>query len=313
MENDSDLQADNHNEQRNGAVGDTNAVKLVLVLGDPPESASRRGIELEQEGDEEKEEEVGDGGGGGEDDGVVGGDMEEEREEDEIESVEAALERAKDEGVVGSLAAMELGLRVVGLEGGESRDGVEPVEEAIEGHEVVGGGGGEADGGNGGPGEKSGGGEGEGGEEEALEGEDDGFRVLDLDPFELKGGPDADEEGGMSAEEGGEEGEREGVEGGGERGEGGEEEGDLREEEGEPDADKGAGLEVEGVKDVRDHEADGEGSDDGGTAKVEEEGGAGKETDGDAGVVGERGGAGRSVGVVEGSAGGRAGIGGVRV
>lgn len=211
---------------------------------------------------------------------------------------------------------MELGLRVVGLEGGKSGDGIEPVEEATEGHEVVGGGGGEADGGNGGPCEERGGGEREGGEEETLEGEDDGLRVLDLDPFELERAPDADEEGCLGAEEGGEEGEGEGVEGGGERREGREEEGDLGEEERKPDSDEGAGLEVEGVEDVGDHEAHGESGDDGGAAEVEKEGGAWEESDGDEGVVREEGDGrreARSVVVVEGSAGRRAGIGGVRV
>ncbi|EXB38494.1 hypothetical protein L484_001776 [Morus notabilis] len=94
MENHSDLQANNHNDQRDGAIGDANAVKLVLVLGDPPESASRGGVELEKEGNEEEKENVGDGSSGGEENGVVGGDVKEKRKEDEIECVEAALERS---------------------------------------------------------------------------------------------------------------------------------------------------------------------------------------------------------------------------
>lgn len=73
-----------------------------------------------------------------------------------------------------------------------------------------------------------------------------------MNPFELEGGPDADQEIGLGAEKGGEDGERDGIEGDDERG--GEEEGDLSEDEGEPDGEKGTRFEVKGVEDVRDHE-----------------------------------------------------------
>lgn len=46
---------------------------------------------------------------------------------------------------------------------------------------------------------------------------------------------------------------------------------------------------AEGVKDVRDHKADGENNGDGSAAKVQEEGGSRYEGDGDSAVVGEGG------------------------
>lgn len=67
-----------------------------------------------------------------------------------------------------------------------------------------------------------------------------------------------------------------------------EEESDLSEEQGKPDAEEGTGLEVEGIDDVGDHEAQGESGDHRRAAQVEEEGGAGSESDGDPGVVSER-------------------------
>lgn len=158
----------------------------------------------------------------------------------------AALERTKDEVVVGDLPAVVLGL-VLGLEGGDSRNGVEPVEDAVKGEEIVGGVA-HANGGDGGPGEERRGGEWDAREEKALEGDYDG-RILDLDPLELERGPDADKEVGLGAEEG------EGEGGGGETEGAGEEEGDLTEDEGEPHGEEGPGLEAKGVEDVGDHEA----------------------------------------------------------
>lgn len=52
---------------------------------------------------------------------------------------------------------------VLGGEGGDSRNGVEPIEDAIEGHKIVSGIG-HAEGRDGGPGEERGGGEGDGSE-----------------------------------------------------------------------------------------------------------------------------------------------------
>ena len=174
------------------------------------------------------------------------GQMKEQRDEEQIQSVHAALERTEDEVVIGDLPAVVLGL-VLGLEGGDSRNGEEPVEDAIECEEIVGGVA-HANGGDGGPGEERRGGEWDAREEKALEGEYDG-RVLDLDPLELEGSPDADEEVGLGAEEG------EGQGGGGEAEGAGEEESDLREDEGEPYGEEGPGLEAKGVEDVGDHEA----------------------------------------------------------
>lgn len=79
----------------------------------------------------------------------------------------------------------------------------------------------------------------------------------------------------------------------------------MSEDEGEPEGKEGAGFEVEGVEDVRDHEANDEGGDDGGAAEVEEEGGGGDKGEGDPVVVDESG------GVFEGSGrGGREVVGG---
>lgn len=57
-------------------------MQLVGILSDPPKRASRRGVELEQEGNEEEKEQIRDGGGGGEDDGVVRGQVKEQRDEE---------------------------------------------------------------------------------------------------------------------------------------------------------------------------------------------------------------------------------------
>lgn len=77
--------------------------------------------------------------------------------------------------------------------------------------------------------------------------------MLDLDPLELKRGPDADEEGSRGAEESGEESERDGIESAEERR--GEEEGDLSGEEREADGEEGNGVEVKRIEDIGDHEA----------------------------------------------------------
>lgn len=246
MENDPNLQTENHNNQSYSAIYYTDTMQLVGILGDPPKRASRRGVELEQEWNEEDKEQIGDGGGGGEDDGVVRGQVKQQRDKEQIQSVNAALERTEDEVVIGDLPAVVLGL-VLGFEGGDSRNGVEPVEKTVEGEEIVGGVA-HADGGDGGPGEKRGGGEWDASEEKALEGEYDG-RVLNLDPLELERGPYTDEEVGLGAEEGKGEG------GGGEAEGAREEEGDLSEDEGEPHGEEGPGLEAKGVEDVGDHEA----------------------------------------------------------
>lgn len=78
--------------------------------------------------------------------------MEEQRNEQQIQSVNTALKRTKGEVVIRDLSAMVLGF-VLGLEGGNSRNGVEPVEDTVEGEEVVGSVV-HADGGDGSPGEQ---------------------------------------------------------------------------------------------------------------------------------------------------------------
>lgn len=107
---------------------------------------------------------------------------------------------------MGDLAAASVAGVLVRSSGerGDAGDGEKPVEDAVEDHEVVGSVE-HADGGDGGPGEEGGGDQGGAGEEEALQGNHQG-RVLQLNPLELEGGPDADQEVGLSAEEGGEEG-----------------------------------------------------------------------------------------------------------
>lgn len=151
----------------------------------------------------------------------MGRNVKQERKEEQIESVNAAFEGSKDEAILRNFPSV-VPRFVLGLERRDARDGENPIEEAIEGHEVVG----RVvhpEGGDGGPGEEGGGGDGDADEEEALEGDHDG-RVLDEDPLELEGGPDADEEVGVGAEEGGEDGDGDGGVEGGEEG-GGEEEG----------------------------------------------------------------------------------------
>lgn len=130
--------------------------------------------------------------------------MEEQREEEQVQSVDAAFQGAEDEILVGDLAAVVLGV-LLGLERRNARNGVEPIENAAEGHEVVGSVV-HTDGGDGGPGEERRGGEGNTGEEEALQGEHN-RRILDLNPPELERDPNADQEIRLGAEERGEAGE----------------------------------------------------------------------------------------------------------
>lgn len=153
MEYNPNLQADDDDDQSNGTVGDPNAVKVLGILTDPPKGTPGGGIELEQEGDEEEKENIGKGGGGREEEGVVRGDVEEKGKEEQIEGVKAGVEMTQNEIIIGDLSAVELGL-VLGLEGGETGDGVEPIEEAVEGHEIVRRSVGDAEGGDGGPGEE---------------------------------------------------------------------------------------------------------------------------------------------------------------
>lgn len=129
--------------------------------------------------------------------------MKHERDKEQIESVNTALKWTKDEAILRNLSTMELSL-VIGLERGESRDGVEPIEDAIEGHEVVGSIV-NSDSGDGSPGEEGGGGDREAGKEEAFQGNHNGG-VFKEEPLELKRGPYADKEGGVCAEEGSEDG-----------------------------------------------------------------------------------------------------------
>lgn len=137
---------------------------------------------------------------------------------------------------------------VLGLEGGNSRNGVEPVKDAVEGDQIIRGVM-HTDGGDSSPSEERGCGEWDAREKKTLKREYDG-RVLDLDPFELKRRPNTDEEIRLSTEEGKGDGGRREAEGGGE------EEGNLSEEEGKPDGEEGTRLEVEGIEDVGDHETE---------------------------------------------------------
>lgn len=123
---------------------------------------------------------------------------------------------------------------LLGLEGGNVRNRVEPVEEAVEADKIVSSVV-HTDGRDGGPSKKRGSGEWDAREEKALEGEYYG-RVLDLNPLELERGPDADEEVGLGAEESEGDGRCREAEGGGE------EEGDLGKEQGKPHGQEGAGL-----------------------------------------------------------------------
>ncbi|WVZ07873.1 hypothetical protein V8G54_021219 [Vigna mungo] len=251
MENHPDLQCNDDKNQSNSAIDYTNAVELVGVAGDPPQRPSGGSIELKEKGKKEEEDEVAEGSSGRKKDIVMGCNVKQERNEEKVQSVDATLQGSEDETVTGSLTTVIPGL-VFGLEGGDARDGEEPVEAAVEGGEVVGGVV-DSDGGDGGPGEEGGCGDGEASEEQALEGNGDG-RVFEEEPLELERGPDAEEKGGVGAEEGGDGGDGDGgVEGGEEGGGGGEEEGELGEDKGEPHGKEGGGLEAEGVEDVRDH------------------------------------------------------------
>lgn len=211
--------------------------------------------------------------------------MKEEREKDQIQRVNATLERPEDQIIIWNLSTVILHL-LFSFKRRYSRDRVKPIENAIECHQII----------RGivhpdcrdrRPSEERRGRDGHASEEKPLEREHD-RRILDLNPLELKRRPHTDQKVRLGAEERREEREGQRIE---RRDQGGaEEEGDLSREEGEPDAEEGAGLEAEGIEDVGDHQAEGEGGDHRRAAEVEEEGGAGDEGDGDAGVVGEGGG-----------------------
>lgn len=132
VENHPDLQGNDNEDQGHRTIDEANLVNMSRVLRDPPERAPGGSIELKEEGDEEEQDEVTERGSGRESEGVMGGKVEDEREEEQVEGVDTALERAEDEGVPRELAAVE-SVAVGGLEGGEARDGVQPVEEAVEG------------------------------------------------------------------------------------------------------------------------------------------------------------------------------------
>ncbi|RWW07723.1 hypothetical protein GW17_00028886 [Ensete ventricosum] len=177
-------------------------------------------------------------------------------------------------------------------------EGEEPVEEARICHEVVGSVY-HAESRHGGPGEERGNDDGDACEKESLKCREDG-RALDLDPSELEGSPDADQEGGLGAEEKREAGKQRGIVDGG-----GEEKGELGGDQRGPDSEKGGGLEAERVEEVGEDEADGEDGEDGGAAKVEEEGGCRGEGEGDSAIMGE--GQRRDQAALGGSGGGRRG------
>lgn len=146
-------------------------MELVGVTGDPPQRPSGGSIELKEKGKKEEEDEVAEGSSGRKKDVVMGCNVKQERNEEKVQSVDATLQGTEDEAITGSLTAVIPGL-VFGLEGGDTRDGEQPVEAAVEGGEVVGGVV-DSDGGDGGPGEEGGGGDGEASEEQALEGNGD--------------------------------------------------------------------------------------------------------------------------------------------
>lgn len=192
------------------------------------------------------------------------------------------------------------GLMLLRLKGGRAGEGEEPVEKARIRHEVVGSVD-HAESRHGGPGEERGNDDGDACEEESLQGREDG-RALDLDPSELEGSPDADQEGSLGAEEKREPGKQRGIVDGG-----GEEEGELGGDQRGPDSEKGGGLEAERVEEVGEDEADGEDGEDGGAAKVEEESGCRGEGESDAAIMGE--GRRRDQAALGGSGGGRRGRG----
>lgn len=168
MENNSNLQANYDDNQSNSTVNHTNAMQVVGILGDPPKPTPGGRIQLEQEGNEEEKKNIRKRSGGRENDVVVRGNVEEKRKEKQIEGVKTALERAKYETIIWNLAAVVLGF-VLGFEGGNARNGVKPIEEAAEGHEIVGCMV-NAEGCDCSPSEDCGGGQGNAGEEKALKG-----------------------------------------------------------------------------------------------------------------------------------------------
>lgn len=210
--------------------------------------------------------------------------VEEKRHEHQIQRKERALERSEDVAILRDLSSVVLSL-LLGLERRNPRNREKPVEHASEHEEVVRRAA-HPHGGDRGPGEKGRSRERSAREQETLESDDD-RRILELEPLELKRSPASDEERGLGAEKRREEAEGEGIEGGEEGG--GEEEGDLGRDERHPYPEEGSELDVEGIDDVGDEEADGEGGDHRSAAEVEEEGGAGDEGESDASVVGEGG------------------------
>lgn len=136
------------------------------------------------------------------------------------------------------------------FERGNARDREKPVENTIERHKIV-----SSiihtNSRDGRPSKKSRCGKRNTSEKKPLESEN--YRgVLDLNPLELKGSPNANQEISLGAEEGGEEREGNRIEGGEDRR--AEEEGDLGSDERQPDAKEGTGLEVKTIEDVSDHE-----------------------------------------------------------
>lgn len=100
--------------------------------------------------------------------------------------MKTTLERREDKIIIGNLSPMIFRF-LFGFEGRNSRNCKKPIENAIEGHEIV-----RSvihpNGGDGGPGEHGGSDERDAGEQKALESENDS-RVFQLDPLELEGGP----------------------------------------------------------------------------------------------------------------------------
>ena len=169
------------------------------------------------------------------------------------------------------------------LERRQPRNRIKPVEDAIEAHEII-----RsiehANGRYGRPSKQSGSSKRHTSEQEALESKDD-RGVFDLNPLELKRSPGTNQEIGLGAKESSEDRERNRVESEIKRG--AEEESNLRKNKRKPNTKKRTRLEIEGIKDIRNHKADSQCHNNGGAAKVKKEGSRGNKGNGNTRVVDE--------------------------
>lgn len=193
--------------------------------------------------------------------------VEKQREKQEIQGMNAALQRTKYQIIIRDLSTMKLRFLFV-LERGEARNRIKPVEDAIEDHKII-----RsiehANSRNGSPSKERGSSKRDTSEQEAFERKDD-RGVFDLNPFELKWGPGANQEIGLGAKESSEDSERKRIKSEIKRGT--EEECNLGKKKRKPNTKKGTRLEIERIKDIRNHKAKSQSGNNGGAAEVEKEG-----------------------------------------